>query len=352
VFFLSSKNIWRHIPASKTGKVLQYKKIFPFDGLYPVIATENITQKMFDDSVSFASESFYLKLDRVFIEPTYFNVLKFPVSIIKESQFYSWQKISLKQTLRHSFFHKNKREVGEAVLFDSFVGLNYFHFYNDVFPIVFAIYSAGLSYLPILIGEKLYMTKWFQYFLRTPLFADLNWQVVGKDEFVETRTLHLLRPPSYSLPNILSIRNLDSRPEPRVQNLRLFVTRTDNENRHIVSMAALGPYLSKHGFTIINLAALAVEEQIELFRKSEVIAGPHGAGLTNLIFSTNTSLKIIEIFPSNFISAHYYWLSSILGITYSAFLGSELKMQEQGVTGFEVDTEAFDRFLNNVLGGT
>src|SRR5262245_8450133 len=63
--------------------------------------------------------------------------------------------------------------------------------------------------------------------------------------------------------------------------------RVSNENQ-------LLPILFGAGFEKIIPEALSFDEQVALFQGAECIAGAHGAGLTNIIFSS-PGCQIIEI---------------------------------------------------------
>lgn len=61
---------------------------------------------------------------------------------------------------------------------------------------------------------------------------------------------------------------------------------------------------------------LSAEETATLFSSAAVIVAPHGAGLTNMIFSSR-GIRIYEFMPLNFANLCYTHLSSLLGNTYT-----------------------------------
>ncbi len=57
---------------------------------------------------------------------------------------------------------------------------------------------------------------------------------------------------------------------------------------------------------VVDLATMKYREQLELIRGSNVVVGPHGAGLMNIMFAAEEvrveNYNIINIFPNIYIS--------------------------------------------------
>ena len=75
---------------------------------------------------------------------------------------------------------------------------------------------------------------------------------------------------------------------------RLFISRTLAPKRKISNEQELVPILRKYGFEIIHAENLTFKDQVVLFNTASVIAGLHGAGLTNMLFMPIGS-RVIEI---------------------------------------------------------
>lgn len=73
---------------------------------------------------------------------------------------------------------------------------------------------------------------------------------------------------------------------------KLFVSRS-KARRHFIDENTLGPILKSYGFDIVHPEDWTLDQQIATFAEADVIAGPHGAGLTNAIYASNPA--IIEI---------------------------------------------------------
>ena len=52
---------------------------------------------------------------------------------------------------------------------------------------------------------------------------------------------------------------------------------------------------------------MSIAEQIELFYDADYVIGVHGAGLVNIIFSSQ--INVLEIFPTSYVIPHYFYLS-------------------------------------------
>jgi hypothetical protein len=68
----------------------------------------------------------------------------------------------------------------------------------------------------------------------------------------------------------------------------------DISNRRCLNEDELLPLLKEAGFSSYNLDTLTFEQQIKLFRSSEIITGVHGAGLAWLIFC-EPGTSVVEI---------------------------------------------------------
>ena len=77
----------------------------------------------------------------------------------------------------------------------------------------------------------------------------------------------------------------------------LYVARTDTAHRKMRNEPALIQGLRTRGFEIIEAGRMTLEEQITTFKGASVIVGPHGAGLTNVVFCLPGTI-LYEIVPA------------------------------------------------------
>jgi capsular polysaccharide biosynthesis protein len=125
---------------------------------------------------------------------------------------------------------------------------------------------------------------------------------------------------------------------------RIYVSRGDTPRRRIANEREILPILSKHGFEIIAPGTLGFRDQVALFSSAEVVAGAHGAGLTNILFAPE-SAKVLEIFPVSRLKNTYFLLSLSLGQTYRAVIGDAGDRKEW----FTVDPRMVEDTLDALL---
>jgi hypothetical protein len=104
---------------------------------------------------------------------------------------------------------------------------------------------------------------------------------------------------------------------------RIYISRqkaADNHTsaRNVMNFKEIEKILRDFDFKIFNLENLEFNRQIKLFNNANVILGPHGAGIVNMIFSKDPT--VIELFPDNVVKPHFYYLSHLLGYDYESIV--------------------------------
>jgi capsular polysaccharide biosynthesis protein len=79
----------------------------------------------------------------------------------------------------------------------------------------------------------------------------------------------------------------------------IYISRKDTPRRGVDNEDEVELALAKRGFTSILLSQLPLIEQISLLRGADFIIAPHGAGLTNIVFSGHQK-KLIELMPDDY----------------------------------------------------
>jgi capsular polysaccharide biosynthesis protein len=108
-----------------------------------------------------------------------------------------------------------------------------------------------------------------------------------------------------------------------VPGRRIYVTRgRERHNRIVVNEEEVVTMLAERGFTVVDPGATSVAEQIRMFAEAEVIVGPHGAALTNLLF-VSPGASVIEFFAPYYVDDSYWKLvDCVPGVTYRYLLGT------------------------------
>lgn len=289
--------------------------------------------------------SFLAEIKDVFVEPTFFIVIKKFNRIISESVEFDWYRISIKRFAKKLFLLKYTT-IEEAVLLNAHSGLNVFHFYNDV---LVKIWFAKKKYTdkPFLISESLYSSALFQFCLSFEFVKKIDWLVVKKDSFLFVKKLVLIKAPQYSCEYFKFVVNQTAIKSnfTHGRKLRIFINRKESSGRTISNFKNLETVLVQNHFIILYLEDYSVPKQIEFFSKANFIIGLHGAGLTNIIFSYKNNPVVIEIAPSDFIPTHYYWISQSLGLRYKLFLGDEIS-SSKAANSFSIDVDRFSKILS------
>ena len=97
----------------------------------------------------------------------------------------------------------------------------------------------------------------------------------------------------------------------------IFIYRKDNLDRSISNFNQTLEYIQKKfgQFIVFDSDNFTTQETITLFQNANLIIAPHGAGLSNIIFS-NHSAKVIEFIPEDNPNLCYFHLSKLKNINH------------------------------------
>ncbi|WP_255381074.1 DUF563 domain-containing protein [Synechococcus sp. 1G10] len=125
----------------------------------------------------------------------------------------------------------------------------------------------------------------------------------------------------------------------------IFVDRSESR-RPIQNPQALAEVFSRRGFRIVRLEELPLDDQISLFVGARVVAGLHGAGFANLIFSEATWL--FEISPTGQLQPCYRHLVHVLGGQYYLYQESAATQSDLPALSLDKLELELDRFLGRL----
>lgn len=129
---------------------------------------------------------------------------------------------------------------------------------------------------------------------------------------------------------------------PLSQNI--FISRRQTNARRILNEEEVIVILAKMDFVTYVLEDIDWQEQVKLFAQAKIIVAPHGAGLTNMIFSHRAT--IIEIFGQK-ISHFFYTIAQGLEFNYGC-LFCEVN-NENIIVDCEQLRKIIDKMSNNKL---
>jgi len=114
--------------------------------------------------------------------------------------------------------------------------------------------------------------------------------------------------------------------KPKSDNKNIFISRKnrlkDIEGRGIQYIDEIELLFARNSFKIVFLEELSLIDQISTVKNAQVIAGFHGAGLANIVWSKD-KYKVIEISESR-ITSHFQHIASICKHEYRFVKASEL----------------------------
>lgn len=125
---------------------------------------------------------------------------------------------------------------------------------------------------------------------------------------------------------------------------RIYVSRRRAATRRVVNESQLEPVLRDYGFEIYTVEDLPLFKQIELFSCAEAVAGPHGAGLTNILYAP-TGVQVAEIAHFSGFS-HYIVLSKQLGHHFTRLRA--LPLEGNQADDMEADSQQLIRWLDTL----
>jgi capsular polysaccharide biosynthesis protein len=95
----------------------------------------------------------------------------------------------------------------------------------------------------------------------------------------------------------------------------IYISRV-NSPRSLPGESQLEDLLRNKGFFIAHSESVPWKDQISLFRHAKVVVGPHGAGLSNLVFS-QPEPTLVELTNGFHYNRCFEWITHVVGQTYS-----------------------------------
>jgi len=129
---------------------------------------------------------------------------------------------------------------------------------------------------------------------------------------------------------------------------RVYISRARASRRRLANEDAVWPIFSRRGFERVFMEDLPFEAQVRLMRETAVLAAPHGAGLTNMIFCAEGT-RIVEIADLGFPNPNFYALASALGHPYWIVQAESVGEGRPLDKDLRVDPGAIQAILPHVL---
>lgn len=132
----------------------------------------------------------------------------------------------------------------------------------------------------------------------------------------------------------------------RQQKKRLFISREDAPKRRLLNEEEIYEVSSKYGFEKILLTKMSLKEQALLFQSADCIMAPHGAGLTNLVFS-QPGTKVIEIFQPEHVDVCFYRMAQECYFEHHSLFGNP--SEDKKTQSFTLQKEKATQLLKELF---
>lgn len=106
---------------------------------------------------------------------------------------------------------------------------------------------------------------------------------------------------------------------------RIYISREEMNRRQVINRERLVDAISKYGFKSYSPETMTFAEQVALYKNADILIGPKGSGLANMIFATDAD--IIELFPPDYFHLWQFELSQILNHGYYPIFGDKIDPQ-------------------------
>ena len=125
---------------------------------------------------------------------------------------------------------------------------------------------------------------------------------------------------------------------------RIFISRARASRRRLLNEDAVFGILEQHQFERVSLETLGFADQVRLFHEARVIVAPHGAGLSNLIFSG--SARVLDLHPcADNPNSCFLFLCAATGASYHHLIGRSKTV----TSDFMIDPGDVERALKSLL---
>jgi hypothetical protein len=100
----------------------------------------------------------------------------------------------------------------------------------------------------------------------------------------------------------------------------LYISRDDAGERRVANEPEVAAYLRSRGFECLRLSEMTLRDQVQAFAQARLVVGPHGAGLTNVVFGTS-GLTLLELHPADAVNQVFWVLASAQQQRYAFIAG-------------------------------
>jgi capsular polysaccharide biosynthesis protein len=125
---------------------------------------------------------------------------------------------------------------------------------------------------------------------------------------------------------------------------RVYISRNDAGERRVINEDEVHNTLKNYGFKKYTLSTMNVKEVVTLFAQAEIIIGPHGAGLTDIIYADNVS--VIEFHPEDRLNGIYFMLTEQVDSWYGYLICQSMARRTNDMI---VNVDELEKLLHSAI---
>ncbi len=126
----------------------------------------------------------------------------------------------------------------------------------------------------------------------------------------------------------------------------IYISRQKASKRVVKNYNEIKPILNKYNIKEIKFSNLNIESEIHLIRSITGIIGPHGAGLTSMIWADD--LSVLEIF-NGVVIPPFFVIADVLDFEYSAIMAEPIEGNRVRDRDIYVDPDVFENHIENFV---
>ena len=294
-------------------------------------------------------ESFIVEIENVLLEPERLLGTRPGRQLVEQTVVFKvdWQyPYILPYLLRPS----RTTVLEKAIWYDGSATRNYYHHLVDALTSLLQLKRSGLpADTPVLITREMYETVYFQFLHnRSAQLRQLNWYVVGDQEWVQVKKLYKFQTAPFSPGAWRAMRELYAMPDVKPWR-KVFLNRDRNRyGRYLKNEPEVKNMLLAHGFEEVFAENLTIGQQAQLFQETEHLVALHGAGLIQQFFMNYSCGRVIEIMPRNYLQPLYYWQAYTIGMKYyDVVVGGDMREGKEYAVDVAVLEAAVVRMMSN-----
>ena len=210
---------------------------------------------------------------------------------------------------------------GNYLIITDFWSNNYFHWFSESLARLLNIQETSNQTFTILLPSS-YKTN--NFIIQSLELLDISYTFIEEKKNVFVRQVYIaphLITSGHHIPEImqrLRTKFFQKNKKNESEITRMYISRNKSFLRNIVNEKELSCILKKYNFKIVEMENYSWKKQVDMMTNVEYLIAPHGAGLTNMLFSQN-KLSVLELLPqrkNKTINNCYYSLSSSLEYNY------------------------------------